>query len=57
MSLPISHELVITPKGRFIVSGNPSLGYDVVRVDEVMHFGNFRRKWQAVAAAHGEEVD
>lgn len=51
MNANISHKLVTADDGRhFIVSGNPTDGYDLYAA-RPEHVGHFKRSWQAVAAA------
>jgi hypothetical protein len=53
---PISRKLIVRPDGRmFIVTGNPTVGYDCHEIVEAVDLGHYRRSWQAVAAAHGAD--
>lgn len=49
-----SKQLVKGEDGLYVVIGRPDDGYDLylARLD---HRGTFKRKWQAVAAARGED--
>lgn len=53
MAEPVSSKLIVRPDGRrFIVTGNPTIGYDCEEIVDSIDIGLFKRSWQAVAAAH-----
>lgn len=58
MAEPISHKLIVRDDGEwFVVTGNPSIGYICHRVGTRHEVGQFKRSWQAVAAAYAEASD
>lgn len=53
MAEPVSEKLISRPDGRrFIVVGNPTIGYQCLEITAFHDLGQFKRSWQAVAAAH-----